>query len=510
MSEPVNIYSALNVPRRQSPVAVLLILFKTLGRIASQAWPLLIVVVLDPHPPAQPMWLTAIAVAFALIPALMAVVTYFRFFFYMTQQELVIERAIIGKRRLVVPFGRIQTIHIRETVIHRFFGVVGLDIDTAGSKGKEFSIAALKKDHAEFLQEFLLKRKEEAISDGAPIEIPLAKAQEAKSTQPAADQLLLALSLSDLLKIGVSGNHLQTAGLIFGFLFPIYQTVQDALGNALEQQIETAVSFLFQSLFLILFLVLPLFIFFSFLLTLFRTVLRFYNLRFFRTTEGFRVESGLLVRLRLSALTHKIQQIHWETNPIFRLFNMYALHMKQASSAEVSAHDAISVPGSTIQQVERVREVYFPGVGSLAFRNHEISPRIIGRRVIWFGVLPALLLITITFSSYGSQSLLWLLFIPLQFIFSVYYHRRYRVRLHESGVHIRRGIWFETNDLLLWHKVQSVKIRQSLYQRRHHLATLIFFTAAGEVRIPFFSLQKACALRDYVMYQVETDTRDWM
>lgn len=495
----------LHERRRQAPAAILLILLKTLGLIARQAWPLILIYFLN-RESSFFTYIIYVSIGIAVLSAITSIVFYFRFFFYVSDEELVIERAVIGKTRLTVPFERIQTIHFRETVLHKLFGVVGLEIDTAGSSEKEFSISALEKQQAEAFRKYLLSRKKEELRKKEGEGVPVLEGEEEETP----DELLLNLSVDDLLKIGVSGNHLQTAGIIFGFLFGIYQTLQDALGKVVEEQVESVISFLFQSVFLIVLVVLPLFIIAAFFLTLLRTVLRFYNLRFFRTHNGFKVESGLLVRLQLSAITDKIQQVQWNTNPIYSLFRMYALQLKQASSSEVRRREAITVPGSYLEQIEKVREVYFPGVGELPFTTHRISRLIIWRRLLFLGLLPALALVGMTYNAFGLQCLVWLVWIPIQYIASIYYHRNWRVAVNEEGLQIHWGIWFRKNVLLQWYKVQSVSLRQSIYQRRHDIANLTFYTAAGSVRIPFLPLETARQLRDYVIYRIESDERDWM
>jgi putative membrane protein len=64
--------------------------------------------------------------------------------------------------------------------------------------------------------------------------------------------------------------------------------------------------------------------------------------------------------------------------------------------------------------------------------------------------------------------------------------------------------------LLPVYKVQSVRIRQSFFQRRRSLASVELYTAGGSVRVPFLPLDLARALQDYVLYRVESRREDWM
>jgi len=60
------------------------------------------------------------------------------------------------------------------------------------------------------------------------------------------------------------------------------------------------------------------------------------------------------------------------------------------------------------------------------------------------------------------------------------------------------------------HKIQGIKVKQSPFQRRKGLASIILFTAAGNLDIPYISIEQAHHLRDIVLYRVETDRRAWM
>ena len=51
--------------------------------------------------------------------------------------------------------------------------------------------------------------------------------------------------------------------------------------------------------------------------------------------------------------------------------------------------------------------------------------------------------------------------------------------------------------------------RAKLEQRRKELATLTFYLASGTIRIPYIAADKAEAVRDYVLYKVESSTQSW-
>ncbi|MCB0679433.1 MAG: PH domain-containing protein, partial [Saprospiraceae bacterium] len=145
-------------PTRQSPVAILLILLRLVRSLLRMAWPVLLVLVLNPKKQsfdALSWWIIGIA----SLSALGSIIAYFRFFFYLRNDELILEKGVLRRSKLNVPLDRIQTIELRQGLLHQWFEVVSVEIDTAGSKNQEMTISALSKPQAEALRDLLLEKR---------------------------------------------------------------------------------------------------------------------------------------------------------------------------------------------------------------------------------------------------------------------------------------------------------------------------------------------------------------
>jgi putative membrane protein len=499
-----NLQEVLSTARRQSPAAIVLILARFFRRLARQAWPLVIILFFRQGEQGWLAYALYFAIAISVFSMIASIAAYWRFYFYTTPEEFVIERGIFNKVKLSVPYHRIQTISFQRNVLHRLLGVVGLDIDTAGSNTNELSIQALTEAEARLVRQFLLEKRGMAPQGAA------GEGAEAASTASSPDQLLLQLGIPDLLKIGFSQNHLRTAGIILAFLFGLYEFAEDILGDAANKQAEAFGVWLMNSFLLFLLIIVPLLLVAAFLLSLVRTVLQYYNLRFFQTTGGYRVISGLFNEQERNAALTKIQLVQWQNNPLYRWFGMYSIQLKQASSAVVNNRQAITIPGAYAGQVKVVREAYFPVNNPELFTEHGIHPAVIGRRVLYWGLAPAIVLILLTLSPLGWKAFWWLLLIPVAWQAARIYHRNWKLSLHPDGCRLEHGIWNNYQTVLQWYKVQAVELRQTPYQRRRKLANLYLYTAAGEVSIPYLPLVKATMLKDYILFCVETDRRSWM
>ncbi|MFT5264094.1 MAG: putative membrane protein [Polaribacter sp.] len=492
-------------PERQSPVAILLILFQFVTKLIKQFWPFLIIIFFrQGSSSSDSAYFEAFALVLGLGSTLASIISYFKFYFYVKGEELVIEKGIFQKVKLNIPFERIQTISFQQNLIHQFFNVVSLEIDTAGSKGKEFSILALKKEKAEAIRNFLIAQ------------IPVTKDNEGEETdqevqEAVVEETLLQLSLKDLLKIGVGQNHLRGLGIIVAAIFALAEIVDTGkkgfvrglfeFFNKGKETLSDTIIWIYLTPTLIVFLLLTSFV---------MTFLNYYDLRFLKTTKGFKVIAGLLNRKEQSAAMQKIQMIEWTTNPLKKIFEMYDIRLLQASSAALRKKQSFYVPGCYEEQLQSVRQAYMPKEASVEFESHGINRRIINKRVMLIGLLPLIPFSISQFLRTGSISVQLFLWTALVIVTSYIYWKRYRYFVSEEGIRIQKGIFVTKYTLLKYYKIQGAVITQSIFQQRNGYANLKIFTAAGNVRIPYIELEKAQALMDVLLWKVESSKKGWM
>ena len=504
-----------SIPRRQSPIAIFLIVQNLIEQIIRQFWPILLVVVLNnfdfqtkSSSANEDPYLTRILFFIGGLSALGSIIAYFKFYYYIKDDEFIIEKGLFNKTKINLPFDRIQTINFEQNLIHQAFNVVSLEIDSAGSNQKEISLQAIRRKEAEAIRAFIMSEKAKLKTADHEIEAIVNEAQEENA------DLLMQLSPFDLLKIGISQNHIRGLGIIMGFGFWMFQTLEDFFpdyqhGDNIADYFIEDLGFgniLYFSTYLIVALIV-----FSVLISLVMTIFQHFGLAFFRSKIGFKVRSGLFTKREASANINKIQLIRWEDSILKRFFGIFQLGLFQASSAAVNTRQAISVPGCYEHQINTVRATYFPAEKYLNYSIHGISSLIIGRRVLYLGGIPmAILLINAYLNQsipLGILALLWPVFI---YFTSKIFHKNWKFHLSEEGILTEHGILGTQFTLLKWYKVQAVKTRQSIYQRRHEVADLYFYTAAGSVKIPYIPLEKAQKITNYVLYKVEVDNRSWM
>ncbi len=496
-NDPVDLFT----PQRQSIAAILIILVKFGRNMIRQFWPILIVLFLNRKGSRE----IAIGIAaglFGLISLFGSIISYFKYYFYIRNGELNVRRGVFRKVSLNVPFERIQSIDFEQNLIHQLFGVVAVKIDTAGSKSSELEIDAVSKDVAYALRAYILKEK--AAIKGTSGEV------EAEPDLSEEKELVLSLGPADLLKIGISQNHFRTGIIILGIFMGFAQDLGDALGFDVFDKIGEEVGQMLQAGLLFIFIFIPVFIFISFLVTLVRTVFKYFDLKFWKTRNGFKLVSGLFTRMEKSMQKEKVQIIGWSNNPIKRIFGIYRLRIYQAASVDVVGNKSMIIPGAYLPQVKETISSVVPGSVGADYEQHGIDPVSRFRFIWFFGLLPLLILSGVAwYLGQNSWYLAWA-YLPVSIWMGHQYYVKRGFQLHPEYFISLGGIFGRTHKMIEIFKVQAVKVSQGWFETRRDLATIHIYTAAGEISVPYLPLEKARQLQNYLLYKAESTNRHWI
>lgn len=491
-------------PQRQSTGAIVVFIYNFFVRILRGFWPVLLVLFLRSGQKQSntELLLNSLVIIGGGFSLIISIISYFRYFYHLEEDQLVIQKGVFNQSRVKLPFERIQNINIEQNVLHRLLNVVSLRIDSAGSTGSEVAIEALDREKAESIRQYVLAQKREAegeaFTEGESAEVQLPQS------------LVLKLDMGDLIRVGITQNHLRTAGIIVGTIFGFVFTLADALGGDFwDELVEEGQSLnpgvgMFASLAVVL-------IFVAFVITLLRTIARHYNLRFYEDRDGFTLKAGLFNQRETALRKEKIQVVRWKDNPLRRALGIFVLQIRQATSGGSSRSDQVTIPGCHIEQVNDVVFSSFPGIDHVNYRQHGIDSAYLWWYFRYLGIIPLLVFAGLGIGHEEPRFIIPAVLIPVvAFFYLRAYYRRYRLKVDAEYLRTDSGVIGRTYHLMPMYKVQSVEVRQSIYQRRKKLADVILYTAGGSERIPFLPIAKARALRDYVLYRVETSTESWM
>ena len=490
-------------PSRQSSIAIGVILIKFIKTTIKAFWPILLSFFIGRKAGGSNFEsiIGYVAIGIAALNLAGSILTYFRFYFHLEKDSIIIDKGIFRRSKVNIPFARIQTINFKQNVLHQIFNAVSLEIDTAGAKKSEISIDALKRDDALALRDFIMAEKSQLTSN----EVIIAEEKE----ENILEEQVLHLSPMDLIKVGISQNHLRSMALIFAFVFSTFNEATDYISDFIAEQFDQYESYMVDNAFLPILLLIIGVLIISFLFSLVNSILKFYELKLSINKKGLKVVRGLLNREEITIGRSKIQIISWSTNPLRKMFSMFTLRISQASSTETNNKSNITVPGSYQEQINKIIDAAFPGQNIDLDKGHKLSKLLKMRLFLFLGIIPTIIGFSILYKT-GYQAFL-VLAIPIicWLLISLFYSKRF-FQINHEFLKNNGGLFGRKYELCQVHKIQAVRVKQSLYQKRKNLATVLFFTAAGQLTLPFIEIEKANLLENFVLYRVESDKREWM
>ncbi len=340
----------LTKPTRQSIKGLALIFVQGIRQSIRMFWPLFLVVILNEKIRENEMVLIVAGSVILLLLIAHTILYYINFYFYVKNGEFILKKGYLRKKIINIPLERIQSVNTKQNLFQQILNVVSLEIDTAGSVGKELKIHALEKSFAVELQNSLHAQKAE----------PVTTEQAGKEIKKeSAEKVILKLSPIDLLKIGISQNHLRTGLIILVFGSQIYQNISDLFKNQAEKYSTEVESFMENSDWAIIVTMALFFLVISVLFSLFRTLFKYFDFKLLKKNDTIRIESGLINKRNIIVPHSKVQELNWETGPIKSIFGIYHLVFKQAVSKQTKKSQLVDAPGCLTKHLELLKTDLF-------------------------------------------------------------------------------------------------------------------------------------------------------
>lgn len=495
----------ISVPTRQSVRGLVLIFIISARQAVRMFWPfLLLVVVKKDFLQGKTALVIAGIVVVLLLLAVHTVLYFLNFYFYVEKGEFIVKKGYLRKKVLSIPLERIQSVNTRQNLLQQLLNVVSLEIDTAGTVGKELKIHALEIDFARELQNHLRTERKKTVEPESPEEPEVEK-------EEIPEQLILKLSPIDLLKIGISQNHLRAALIIIAFGSQVFQQIKDLFQDKAEQYSSEAMNYISNSGALLISVMVIFFLFVSILFSLIRTVLKYFDFKLLKKDGNYRIESGLINKQNVIIPHNKVQELNWETGPVKKLFGIYHLVFKQAVSGQQNRKNQqlVDAPGCLEHHLDLLKNDLF-GADNLTD-----SPRIYSNpyyfRRLWliYGWIPVLAVTPVFYAEW----LFWIAaatWLSAAAGYSILMLKKRYFRMNEDQIRISKGAITHKWKQMELYKIQSVKFRQTIFQKRRKLASLQLMNAAGSMTIPYIDEQLAMQIYNYLLFHTEVSEKKWM
>ncbi|MGY0407351.1 MAG: PH domain-containing protein [Polaribacter sp.] len=489
--------------RRQSKKGILVIYLRLLYKTLKLFWILLFIFV-QKFSKFSEITLNYIYIGASILLVFLlirAILIFKNFQFKIENQHFILKRGILKKVTVSIPFDRIQNIHFKQNIMQQLINVYALTIETAGSSKAEISIKALSFKEANALKE----------------EITFSDSKSIENENVEKDKPLLKVGFLELLKVSLTENHLQSLVLLLAILIGFYQQLNEIFnGLGKRKLIDTYISkntSAVESSVVLFFALLILVIFVAVLSSVVRVYVSHYNLTVFVKNNALEIDQGLTTKKSVILKKNKVQHITVSHNPVKKKLGISYITFKQAISGKVKKKQdkIIKIVGCKKAQVLEVKKLLFPDdnldVLDKNYPNLYFKLRMYVRSFLFFLVLNLGL-----FYALESNRFLWmnLLILPIFiFLIGLKYRKRYHI-FNENILLIAYGVIETHKTYLPFFKVQTVKLKQTIFQRRRNVADVVLQTAAGKIKIPCMTTENALKMYNYTLLKIETSKKLWM
>ncbi|WP_298901671.1 PH domain-containing protein [uncultured Psychroserpens sp.] len=432
-----------------------------------------------------------------------AILKYLHFRFHINQDDFHLSTGIFNKDNTIISKSKIQNVYIKQNFLQQLINVVSLNIETAGDNKSEIEIHALDKPTALLLKRELFDQQESNILSGNIT---------GSSEQEQQKQVFFKVSPKRLLLEGVSQNHLKSFAIIASFVFGLYYEFKDYVKDLkIRERIEAIAEFdettllgiFLTNVIIVLFAVL-----FSLLFSVIKTFVTNFDLEVVENQKTIEINKGLLNKVSLSLTPSRIQNIVIKTNRIKQYFGLHTMSVNQAmvSAKQKKNFVIIALEKSQVDHlIDKILKHYT--LDSDVDKPTQYYKRILALKIL----VTALLVNMVAFFIFGNGAL-WVnaFLLPLAILYVYFGYKKAYYHINDRFVTVGGGVIDTTTNILEIHKIQAVKLRQSIFQKRRQIASVIITTASKSVKIPYVKENDAKSIYNFLLFKVESEDKDWM
>jgi putative membrane protein len=436
-------------------------------------------------------------IGLVLLLLVIAFLRYYSFKFYFKNDYFFLNKGIINKEEISVSTAKIQNVYIKQNVLQQLINVVSLSIETAGDDVTEIEISALARPKAEALKLCVLQSSKKYRID---------------ETVQEEETIYFKASIKKLILEGISENHFKSFLFIFAFVMGAYNDLKDFVdqlhltskfGSLLQRDSQSFMTLLLFNISIVI-----TFLIVAFLFSLLKMIVQNFDLTVVRNPEGLEISKGLFNKISLGLSANRIQNTTISTNRVKRALGLYKLAFTQAMANKKQQLN-FNIVGLGRAQIADLVQQFYPNVEERLIKN---KPNTYFKYRLF--VIGSVILALINLGLFLGPYELLLLNIPLAVIIFgnvLYSYKKAYFHIDDDYVVVGSGAFIDTKtDFLEIKKVQAVSVNQTLFQKRRRLASVVLYTASKPVTIPHIELNTAFEIKNYLLFKLESENKDWM
>lgn len=449
--------------KRLHPIAIVLNIIKT---VKDLLFPIILLLIVPSREGGfiEPKFLFVLIWAAVIIMiVLIAVITWMRFTYRVEDGELKIESGLFVRNKRYIRFERIHSIDISEGIFHRPFGLVKVNIETAGGGKAEAVLSAIRKTEATELKNHLAAAKREEVDEENEAVQAAVKQPQAVYKQTFSELFFMAATS------GAVGVVLSGAAALFSQIDDLIRF--DKIVGEYKEVIQLGAWFLAGIVLFILLIV--------YLLATLSMMFKYANFTVEKLDDELVISRGLLEKRKLTIPLKKVQGIRIVESIVRQPFGFATVYLEYAGGSLENA-DSLKImlfPLVKKRRIQRLLEDFLPEY--VVYEEVTQVPKRAYRRYVFRFLIVVVPIIALSLYFFRPWSYALLFLIPFSFFWAYLQFKAAGWNLADKQLLLRsRGI-SKTTLLFQKNKIQSIEVSTSWMQRRANLATISALIKSG-------------------------------
>ncbi|MFZ3590202.1 PH domain-containing protein [Bacillus sp. DJP31] len=472
----------MNRPKRLHPVAAVIRFLRSLRKIAL---PLLIFFFINGRGENSLMGalyylgVTGIVVGMLIF----GILSWYRFTYRVEEGELRIEHGILVRKKRYIPIEKIQTIDVSAGLIQRLFGLVKIQIETAGGGDEaEAVLSAITSEEAEVLRMTLTNK---STSDDLNEEV-----QELEKFTLGSRDLFIMASTTGGIGVVISA--------IIAFLTQFDELLPTEYVYSLAKEV-------IQSGFVLISMGIFFVVLFSWVISIVSTSIKFGNYKLTKKGVNLFITRGLVEKRELTIPINRIQAVRIQENFVRQFLGYATVYIEVAGGATGKGEDysTVLLPIIPIKKVSQLLVMFTPEF----MMDEELHPlpkrakvRYITRLVIPTSII--VILVSFFLNPWGYISLILL---PLAVILGAMMHSEAGWITEGNRLKLRYRFLNRHTVFARKNRIQAFHLTHSYFQRKVSVSSIIVSTQSKSAGKHFkvVDVDESHALELYEWYSYE-------
>lgn len=397
----------------------------------------------------------------AILAVVSGIIRWRTFVYWFEDGELRVKYGLFVKKKRYIPFERIQSLNYHEGIFHRLFGLVKVQIETAGSKdGKpEAELTAIRKAAADAIELEMRRAKKQLVEKTE-------EEQPAQMTEEEVVPQIYHMSIRDLLVLATTSGGI---GVVLSGLAAIVSQFSDIIPY--ETVFHELADFVKIGAFLVALTVMFVLIV-AWFVSVVITLINYYDYTVKIEDEKLIITKGLLEKKRITLPLNRIQAIRIVENPLRQLFGFATVVVESAGGNGESGKDKkiTLFPLIKKQACLETLEQLFPEMNwHPEFIHSPKRARPFFYRIDFIWLIPIIGACSYFLYPYG---LLSLLLIPLTILLGIWQHKTAGYMIDGKQLTMQYRVFNRVTIFMEKKRIQSIESTQTYFQKRKNVMSI--------------------------------------